>query len=55
MADEKVSVPASAVVPGGVKPKFLVLTATRTFFDSGVDSVCTILRLSSGRLVISLS
>ena len=26
------------VVPGGVSPKFVELTATRTAFDSGVDS-----------------
>ena len=51
----KVRVPASAVVPGGVKPKLVVLTATRTFWDSGVDSVCTRRKLSSGRLVIALS
>ena len=55
--------PALAVVPGGVNPKsdmssssfnFVLINATRTFFDSGVDSVWTRRRLSSGLPVFSL-
>ena len=34
------------VVPGGVNPKLVVLTATRTALEAGVDSYCTIRRLS---------
>ena len=34
------------VVPGGVNPNFVVITAMRTAFDAGVDSYCTIRRLS---------
>ena len=41
-----VNVPASAVVPGGVKPKSFVLTAMRTLSDSGVDSFSTNRKLS---------
>ena len=41
-----VIISAFNVVPSGVKPKFVELTATRTDIDAGVDSNCTIRRLS---------